>query len=380
MFARVKAIARRHGGACMSTDYVDAATHLRWRCEEGHEWEAVPGSIATGTWCGRCAGVAQLSLEDMQETARARGGNCISRSYVNHRTPLLWRCAEGHEWTARPGNVRHGSWCPHCARRAPKTIADMQAMAAERGGQCISTTIDTVSDPLRWRCRVGHVFESNANGVQQGGWCPRCRKVPTGSLERLRRAVARRGGELLETEYTDSKTPVRVRCREGHEWAPTPERLLAGNWCRACFHASQVGRPVLRLGIADMQDVAARRGGRCLSDTYVNSETKLRWQCHAGHEWDGRPSQIRHGHWCPICAHRHRGTIHGMRALAAERGGECLSRVYLNHGDPLQFVCARGHAFTATGRAVKSGAWCPTCGEWELPERERRRSQERADR
>lgn len=366
VFAEVQAIARERGGLCLSTEYVNSQTHLRWRCAEGHEWEAVRQSVARGSWCARCAGMV-LTIDDMHEVARVRGGRCLSRSYQGEGSPLLWRCAEGHEWKAIPGNVRRGKWCPYCARNARKTIADVQGMAAEHGGVCLSTSIESSRDPLRLRCRIGHEFSSDAQRLQAGQWCPRCRGVPRGTLERLRRAVKRRGGVLLDTEYHGSQIPVRVRCREGHEWSVLPPSLTNGRWCRECWIASSEGRTNQRLSIVDMQEVAASRGGRCLSDTYVNNRTQLRWQCHDGHEWDARPASIRSGHWCPVCAYRHRGSIDGMRALAAERGGTCRSRVYQNHSDVLRFTCARGHDFTATGMAVKSGAWCPNCRECDAP-------------
>ena len=372
-FTHLKTIARTRGGRCLSTKYVNATTHLRWRCAEGHEWEAVPGSISSGSWCPRCAGMV-LTIDDMHEFARARGGLCLATEYVNSRTPMRWRCAEGHEWETKAGNISAGAWCLHCAGVARKTIADVQAMVVERGGVCLSTTIKSVYDPLRFRCRVGHVFKSTTHRVQQGGWCKRCHYVPPGTLQRLQRAVERRGGVLLADAYHGSSTAVRVRCQEGHEWSASPVGLISGHWCRECWIASSRGRPVYqRLSIVDMQEVAASRGGRCLSEFYVNSGTKLRWLCHNGHEWDAMPRAIRSGVWCPKCAHRHRGTIDGMRALAVERGGKCRSRAYQNHNDQLRFTCARGHDFTATGMAVKSGAWCPTCGEWDAPARPRPR-------
>jgi hypothetical protein len=367
MFARVLAIARRHGGACVSTEYVNSQSHLRWRCAEGHEWDAVPGSITTGTWCPHCAGRTPLTIADMHEVARDRGGLCLSRTYHNTQTPMRWRCAEGHEWTAKPAALRQGSWCPRCSPRARHTLADIQAMAAEHGGECLSTTIDGNRDVLRLRCRVGHVFESNVHHLVRGNWCHQCRQMPRGTLERLQQTVSRRGGSLLESQYRGSVARVHVRCGEGHEWLATPQNLLSGHWCRECWRASKVGRSRPKLGILDMQEVAKRRGGRCLSDTYINAVTRLRWQCHDGHEWDAPPAVIRSGHWCPQCAHRHRGTIDAMRALAAERGGECHSRVYQNHNDPLLFTCARGHSFIATGMAVKSGVWCLTCGDRDAP-------------
>ena len=373
MFARVQAIATRRGGKCLSTEYVNSQTHLRWRCAEGHEWAAVPASIGMGTWCPHCAGSARLTIDDMHEAARERGGQCLSRTYHNNEVPLRWRCAEGHEWTAQPVSIRQGAWCPRCSTRAPMTIADMQAMAAEHGGECLSTVIAGSLDVLRFRCRVGHVFENNANSVQQGRWCPRCRAMPRGTFERLQRVVQERGGTLPDGEYRGSLIHVRVRCRQGHEWLSTPQNLIGGKWCRECWRQSRIGRSSPRLGIADMREVAERRGGRCLSDTYVNTATPLRWRCHDMHEWEAPPVVIRSGHWCPQCAYRRRGTIDAMRALAAERGGECRSRLYHTHNDPLLFACARGHTFTATGMAVKSGVWCPTCGEREAPATRARR-------
>lgn len=368
MFAHVQAIARAKGGLCLSTEYVNSHTHLRWRCAEGHEWEARPTNISMGSWCLRCVGRAR-TIEDMQELARARGGRCLSRSYKGERSPLRWRCAEGHEWEVSPSSVQRGHWCRRCVWAALQktTITDVQAMAAERGGVCLSTTISSTRDRLRFRCRVGHEFVSTAKRLRAGQWCSRCVQVPRGTLERLRRAAQRRGGVLLDAEYHGTQAPVRVRCRAGHEWSVTAHSLINGRWCRECWIETSRGRPVRRLSIFDMEETAASRGGRCLSDTYVNTQTKLRWQCHDGHEWDARPASIRSGHWCPVCAHRYRGTIDGIRALAAERGGKCRSRVYQNHNDVLRFSCARGHEFTATGMAVKSGAWCPACGDWDAP-------------
>lgn len=378
VFARIQAIAREKGGRCLSTEYVNADAHLRWRCAEGHEWEATPSCISHGTWCARCARKAKLTIEEMQELARARGGLCVSTEYANSKTRLRWRCAVGHEWSALQSHVRRGAWCPHCAGNAPRTIREVQAMAAERGGICLSTTIKSSSDRVRFRCRVGHEFARVVQHLHQGIWCPRCRLAPVGTLRRLRQVIEGRGGVLLDNEYQGSQTLVRVRCKEGHEWNVAPTGLLGGSWCRACWVVESRGRPKPRLSIVDMQEVAQSRGGRCLSDTYVNAVTRLRWQCHDGHEWDAIPASVRSGHWCSICARRHCGSIDGMRALAAERGGKCRSRVYHSSKDVLRFTCAKGHEFTATGTAVKSGAWCLECGEWDPPARKRPR-RERAN-
>ena len=40
-----------------------------------------------------------------------------------------------------------------------------------------------------------------------------------------------------------------------------------------------------------------------MSEAYTNSETKLRWACAEGHEWEATPSSIKNGErWCPKCS------------------------------------------------------------------------------
>ena len=54
-------------------------------------------------------------LAELRALAEGQGGACLSSEYINAKTPLLWLCEKGHEWEAIPNNVRHWSWCPHCA-------------------------------------------------------------------------------------------------------------------------------------------------------------------------------------------------------------------------------------------------------------------------
>ena len=60
---------------------------------------------------------AELEIEDMRSAAAFRGGECLSESMTTGGiySPLRWRCAEGHEFTACPYTVLYaGHWCPDC--------------------------------------------------------------------------------------------------------------------------------------------------------------------------------------------------------------------------------------------------------------------------
>ena len=57
------------------------------------------------------------------------------------------------------------------------------------------------------------------------------------------------------------------------------------------------------LDLADLQGVAAFRGGECLAGAWDgNMFTSLDWKCAAGHVFQAKANTIlKAGHWCPIC-------------------------------------------------------------------------------
>jgi len=55
--------------------------------------------------------------------------------------------------------------------------------------------------------------------------------------------------------------------------------------------------------IEDMQQLAKKHGGKCLSKKYITARLKLTWKCKKGHTWDATVQSIKHRKsWCPKCA------------------------------------------------------------------------------
>jgi hypothetical protein len=174
---KMQSLAEMRGGKCLSTEYLGNKNKLLWQCAAGHQWEAAPNSIKNaGTWCQHCAGCSPLTLEEMQELAETRGGKCLSTEYLGNKIKLLWQCAAGHQWEAAPNNVKHaGTWCPHCAGKAPLTIEGMQELAETRGGKCLSTEYCNANSTLLWQCEAGHQWEAVSKNVKNAdSWCPHC--------------------------------------------------------------------------------------------------------------------------------------------------------------------------------------------------------------
>jgi hypothetical protein len=306
-YAELKQIAQQKQGRLLSPKYIKALTKLKWQCRRGHTWWAVPASIKNiGTWCFKCSVIdnaekAKDSIDKYKKIAQKHSGKLLSAVYINSQTKLKWQCANKHEWWAKPNNVSVSkSWCPYCAGTAKHTIADMRTLAAKRGGKCLSSTYRSVKHKLTWQCSEQHIWKAIPGGIIKGQWCPQCKAIRAGNRYRADikdiQALARsRGGKLLSATYINANTPVKWQCSKGHQWMTRAAQVKWGTWCPVCAGTA-------KHSIEDMQTLAKARQGKCLSQHYINTKTKLQWQCHKKHIWKTAPGNIVSGRWCPQCA------------------------------------------------------------------------------
>ena len=114
--------------------------------------------------------------------------------------------------------------------------------------------------------------------------------------------------------------------------------------------------------LKEMQEIARSRDGKCLSIEYKNSKTHLEWECANGHRWSAVPDSIKHGNsWCPKCAHNTKLTLDIFKEIAERRGGKCLSKTYVNNSTLMKWECSEGHIWNATGQHIRRGVWCSKC-------------------
>ena len=167
-------LAEHNGGKCLSAAYVDSVTKLKWECNKGHQWKTTPANIISGTWCPKCNTRKKMTIAEMKKIAALRGGKCLSNVYNNNQTKLQWQCDKGHKWMATAHGIKSSQWCPYCAGKI-KTILDMQKIARERGGKCLSKKYINGSTLLKWQCQNGHQWMAMPKYViHENTWCRKC--------------------------------------------------------------------------------------------------------------------------------------------------------------------------------------------------------------
>ncbi len=418
-----KKIAAEKGGECLSENYEGQDVKLEFRCKNGHVFRTVPNIIKNeGTWCKKCAGLELGTIEEMREIANSKGGECLSEEYVNSVTKLKWKCKDNHIWEANPRDVKHKSWCPYCTwytgerkckyilerlldtefhktRRVLKGLeldgySKEYNLAFEYNGEqhyitnhffnqsqeklqqikrndkrkldeCKSKNIGLIIVPHYESVTDFQLIkflkeELNKRGIDYSDVEQKILMYDfygnNSVLIELKNLIESKGGKLLSNEYLNSKTKLKVLCENGHNWETTYTQIKLGKWCSTCSgHVKGT--------IEEMQEIAKLRNGKCLSSHYINSLTPLRWECEKGHIWEAPPNLIKNGKtWCRKCSGYSKLTIEDMIALAKERGGKCLSTVYIKNSSKLLWECAKGHRWEARPQDIKNKkSWCPKC-------------------
>ena len=173
------------------------------------------------------------------------------------------------------------------------------------------------------------------------------------------------GGKCLSKEYKGAVIKLEWQCSEGHQFSKVPNEIISHNsWCPVCSRKRTGDRT--RGTIEQMKELAIKRGGKCLSDNYINALTPIQWQCGKEHTWYANPGSISSGSWCPRCKGSTIGkflfgNIEEYQRIANKKGGKCISPKYLGSNVKHEWQCAKGHVWKAKPNAIKTGTWCPHC-------------------
>ena len=424
--------ARSKEGQFLSTEYKDSKTKLKWRCKEGHRWESdYEHVVRRRHWCVECHGTKKATIEDMQRLAESKGGKCLSTVYVNKETKLWWQCKLGHIWDAKPNHVKRVSWCPTCSqgvservcreyfkrifgKEFPKVKPDWLRnekgnkieldgyckelkLAFERQGEQHYTkhkffnvrTLEqqkNIDELKRKLCKQNGIilieipytvkYGDMLDYIAKECMLKNVKSFPNETdwidyktfdvsspkhLEEMQKIAESKGGRCLSEKYIDAKTKLKFQCKEMHQpWFASPEHIRGGKWCPVCARN-------VKHNIPEMQKIAESRDGMCLSTFYVNEKTHLKWQCNKDDcIWNATPSNIIKSRWCPECGRKrrnekNRSTIEEMQELAKKKEGKCLSTIYIDAHTPLRWQCRLDHEWNAVPNSIQQGRWCPVC-------------------
>lgn len=173
---KCKEFAEKYGGKCLSDKYVNEQTQLLWQCAAGHTWYLTPRSIFSQKFnCVKCnvSNHKYTLLEKCIAYAKEKGGKCLSTDYTNLRTIMKWECGSGHIFYRTYLLIEKGAWCYECEKSNNLTLAECQDIAfINYGGICLSKQY---RENMIWECKYNHLWRDTAENVcRKRKWCSEC--------------------------------------------------------------------------------------------------------------------------------------------------------------------------------------------------------------
>lgn len=240
-----------------------------------------------------------LPLSKVLERLSTRGFTLLGE-YVNNESRSMLRCSHGHEWLADIGNVlkKNGTGCPHCAGMARLTLDEIDKRLEGRGIRRLCDNTKSAKKSI-FQCDCGHVWSvrlgglmiQKSNGKMAG--CPKCRSNRPLTVDEVNSRVSHRGYKVVG-DFKNAGTHTVFACCEGHRWSALPDNILRGRGCPHCAG-------LVKMSKDDVNARIAHKGIRVVSDV-KNVLADATFECSCGHRWVTKPASVIHTSGCPACA------------------------------------------------------------------------------
>lgn len=366
-------LAVEKGGECLSTEYVNSITKLKWRCSKGHEWEARPGDIKRVSWCPNCSrGGSSLGEKISRELLESMLGFPLIKSRPNFLNGLE---LDGYNEEQKIAFEYHGDqhykpvqyWGGHEALKSQKE------RDAKKETLCRNAGINLIIIP-----QFKNVYDLSGcidqidycvlfRGLKRKpGWRrpkklrflddPLSKIFGESYMKELINVVESKGGKILTSSVMSSNEKLKFECSCGNVWDALARDIRSGHWCMSCSgHTKKT--------VSYGKELAKKINAEFISKEFLGMNKRHEWKCQCGNKWIAKPLDIRGGTKCPKCFGNNIVTIEKLREFARLKGGDCISKTYVDTKSPVRWVCEKNHEWMATANNITrpNGTWCPKC-------------------
>ncbi len=318
----------------------NSAKKVWWKCNKGHEWQAIIRSRNNGTGCPICANqqllkgyndLATVNPELAKEWNYNKNGDLKPDMVMpNREKNVWWKCNKGHEWEASIKNRNNGSGCLICVnQQVLKGYNDLATMNPElvkewnynkNGDLKPDMVMPNSRKKVWWKCNKGHEWQASITNRNKGNGCPICANrqllkgyndLATVNLELVKEWNYNKNGDLKpDMVMPNSSKKVWWKCNKGHEWEASIANRSKGRGCSIC-HSKQVLKGYNDLGTINpalARDWHYEKNGNLKPDMVMaNSNKKAWWKCSkCSHEWQASIANRNKGRGCPNCKNNKR--------------------------------------------------------------------------
>lgn len=298
------------------------------------------------------------SLEQIQEIFKKEGWKLLSTEYINNSQKLETQCSEGHFVQIKYENFKRGKRCKQCSDNKQRyNLDDVKILFETYGYQLLDTEYKNSKIPIKIKCPANHIIKISYSHFNQGVRCKKCKdNNQRYSLEYIKEEFSKEGYIILDKIYVNSKTKLNFKCNKGHFHSITWADFNNGYRCSYCSGNHKPEFDYVKQTFENL-------GYLLLEDNYVNSQTKMKFWCQQGnHEHSISWSFLISGVKCGLCSISRKKEIDFIIKQLYLYNYILLDDIYINSNTPMSIQCNYGHITnTITWDNFKQGSRCSLC-------------------
>lgn len=162
-------------GISIVSEYTSTRVKTTFECSSGHRWEATPNAIKNGKGCPVCDSFTETDMSNW--LLDSGNGIVMIGKYGGTKIKTKFQCQHGHQWDARPDNIKKGDNCPICSvkNRSISTEEFSEWLMNKDSGVKLLSNYINAHSKITLRCENEHEWETTPNTIKNGrGRCPKC--------------------------------------------------------------------------------------------------------------------------------------------------------------------------------------------------------------
>ena len=226
----------------LSTEYTNSQTNLLIKCPKDHEFEMRFNGFKNGQRCPFCQGKRLPTIEYIRKLCGERNIELLSTEISGYKDKLRMMCPEGHKFEQCWNNFQQGHGCFKCAKTTKKTKEEIIQLIENKGYSILNIeNYENVHSKIKLKCGKDHVFETVCYSILKGHGCPECAGLKKKTFEEVKIFIEKLGHILLSTEYKNHRSPMSIKCEEGHIFEKCFHDIKQNVGCPVCSRNRSVG-------------------------------------------------------------------------------------------------------------------------------------------
>lgn len=120
------------------------------------------------------------------------------------------------------------------------TFEEVKLICKENGFELLEKEYVNCDVNMKMKCENGHIIEKRLDKVRKTK-CGKCKNSIKLSFEEVKENCLEKGFRILDDEYKNARTKMKVICEKGHITQKTLDSITQGVKCKECYIENILG-------------------------------------------------------------------------------------------------------------------------------------------